>query len=561
MPIKPTWRFFYLAGCTLLVFVFLAPNFHHLVGVGLANAGAIQYYQAMSASCTDSLELEDARRFLEEAIGWDGTVARWRELLGLVYNGQGDDAESLRQLRKAVELAPHQSRIWAELGDAYDRVGQSSLAVEAYNKGAPYTDNVRLLVNLLKAAEEHISAGESSPARRNIEQALTLDPNSLWAWSQLSRPLFGPVRDALRHVREYRLFMPDDQLTRFTARAAIDLIERDIWTVDEGLNVVRVLLGRSQPSEAAKVLQVLQAQAPDDARLGSAAAEIAAQLGDPVRAAVLWEQVAKTGAAPGTAWCAAAAQWRASGQWSQAQATNKLCLQAWPDDQLALAGSQETCDQLEDPLCAQEAAGRLTGISLRNSVAQILNLDGNQVVLGPNMVLNGGFEERDWARPWLARYWEIGIWDGFQHDRAAFYVDLDRRSWSGQVSAVLIGLWRKDTELPSGAYAELIGPPILIPGQAAYVLSLYYRTEDLFGLAFLLDGRPESQTFDGTSLPATEQRWRQAVVVAVNPAPQASYIRPQLRLWGLGALWFDEVQVNLLVSPSETGGPFPISIR
>jgi tetratricopeptide (TPR) repeat protein len=524
---------------------------------------AVKYHRVMLVSGIDPSNLEDARRFLEQAIEWDATVARWHELSGLIYYRRGNSTEALQQLQTAIDLTPH-LRIWARLGDVYDARGQPALSVAAYNMGGSYSNEGRLLVNLLKLAEEQIGNGEFTLARESIEHALTLDPDNLWVWRQLSKPPLGPTPGALQQVRKYRLsHLADPRTGRFNALAAIDLVEHEVWTVDDGLNMVRVLLVRSQPSEAMQVLRVLQEQAPHDARLGGAAAEIAAQSGDPAWAAVLWEQAANAATAPGTAWCAAAEQWSASAAWAQAQAAYTRCLNGWQDDRLALLGLQEACAQLEDARCAQESAGRLAALSVQATVAQMLDTDGDQVSLGPNLALNGGFEDRDPARPSQAHRWDVGIWDGWQHDRAAFYVDLDRRPWGGQTAAILMGFWRVKTGLPSGAYAEVIAPPIAIPAHAAYVLSFFFKTDDLRGDVFVGDGLSEAQgrTFQGITLSGTEQRWKQVVVVAANPFPQDIYLRPQLRLWGLGAVWFDDVQVNLLVSPSVVGTPLPVSVR
>jgi hypothetical protein len=92
-------------------------------------------------------------------------------------------------------------------------------------------------------------------------------------------------------------------------------------------------------------------------------------------------------------------------------------------------------------------------------------------------------------------------------------------------------------------------------------LSFYYKTDDLHGLILARDGRDDASTFRDAQLPGTDGLWKQVVVVAANPLAEATYMRPQLRLWGSGAAWFDQVQVRLLLSPGMVQPAAPPSVR
>lgn len=562
-PIKSIWRSFRSGGCTLLVFVLLVLNSQHFVGVGLANIAAVKYHQAIFASGTDCSNLEDARQFLEQATGLDATVARWHELLGLIYYRQGNSTEALQQLQTAVDLAPD-PRIWAELGDVYDTREQPALSVAAYNMGTPYSNEGRLLVNLLKLAEEQIENGEFTLARESIEQALTLDPDNLWAWRQLSKPPLGPTPDVLQHIRKYRLsHLTDPRLGRFNALAAIDLVEHEVWTVDDGLNLVRVLLAQSLPAEAALVLDALQETFPSDTRpdirLSRTEAEVAGKLGDHEAAVSLLEMVIANKDDPGSAWCMLASQWLEAGRFSDARAAYTKCRNSGQDNYTALTGLHETCMHMDDQQCVNSATRQLKSeFSIPSAVAELLQIDEALVSLEPQQVINGSFEERDRPSPWLAQGWNVGIWDGHQHDRAAFYVGLDDRSTKGSVSALLAGLWRVSTEV-SSAYAEIRGPAVQIPARSAYAVSFFYQTESLQGWVFLWDGLADLVTIEyeqesgdlasGKLLPGTGGGWKQVVAIGYNAAPQSVRIVPVLRLWGTGSVWFDDVQVHTISFP------------
>lgn len=557
-------RFLNLRVAVVLACGLMAFKASYIAGALYANIGALGYAHVVSGIGHADSDLSVARGQLEVAVQLDGGIVRWRELLGVIYHTQGLEEKAQQQLQQAVLLALQEQRAWAVLGEVYDELGQPSLAVAAFEQGGQYASQERLLTTRMQWAEAQIQAGEIAAARANLDRIVALAPDALWAWAQLTAPPLGPVPEALEKTSRYRLsHMTDERQGRFLALAAVQLLDQGVWKLDDGLNAVGMLLVRDWPAEASIILRKSKMLMSEDRRVTKAQAEIATESGDLAQAAALWEHLTSSGnlAEKARASCNAAAQWYSSGDWQRARVAFAQCLGANPNDQRALVGLSGVCDVLGDTRCAAESVRHIAELSIRNTVAGMLGVASDQVILGPNLVDNGDFEDRDLIKPWLPRGGTSYIWDGFQHDRAAFYMDLDRRSWSGHAAVVIMGLWRKDTELNSGAYAELFAPPVLIPAKTTYVLSLHYKTDDLRGLVLVRDGRTESLTFLDTKLPGTDGGWKQVVLVGENPLSEAAYIRPQFRLWGLGTVWFDQVQASLLILPSAVRRPLSISIR
>jgi tetratricopeptide (TPR) repeat protein len=552
--------------------VLLALKFDLVAGALLANVASIEYLQGTVTDC--SYCMEHARQLLGQATKLE-VVARWHELLGLIYYRQGDSSEALQQLQIAVNLSPH-PRIWAEMGNVYDTRGEPDLSVTAYERGGAYANEGRLLVNLLKLVEEQIENREFTLAQERIEQVLALDSNNLWAWRQLSKPPLGPTPEAYQHIHKYRLSnLADPRLGHFNALAASDLIKHRIWTFDDGLNMTRVLLAESLPVEAALVLDELRETFPRkssaDIRLLETEAEVAGELRDHEAAALLWEIVVANKENPGSAWCMLGSQGLEDDRFSDAREAYTKCRNSGQDNYTALTGLRETCMYTGDQQCVNDATRQLESeFSILAAVAEQLQVDEASISLEPQPVINGSFEEQGRTSTWLPQDWNVGIWDGYQHDRAAFYLGLDDRSMKGDLAALLIGLWRVSTE-ESSAYAEIQGAGVQMPARSAYVMSFFYQTECLHGWIFLGDGRSDPATIEyeqesgelapGKLLPGTGRSWKQVVAIGYNATSQPVYITPVLRLWGTGSVWLDDVQIHTMSSPDINKTTYPVLIR
>ena len=99
--------------------------------------------------------LDDARRWLEQAIRNDPRSARAHALLGLVLARQNDAQGALLNLRQAYELDPHNSDCAYNYAVLLLQDGQSRAAIpilEALHQKSPRSDDI--LVNLARAYAE-----------------------------------------------------------------------------------------------------------------------------------------------------------------------------------------------------------------------------------------------------------------------------------------------------------------------------------------------------------------------------------------------------------------------
>jgi tetratricopeptide (TPR) repeat protein len=540
----------------LLILAFIALKTHTFIGALYANAGAVDVYKAAVNSCNNCSEMVSAREKYSRAVMLDGLIASWHENLGLINYQYGNYPEAARNLEAALALNSH-PRTWASLGKVYLLLNDNIRAVNAIDNGEIYSKNSDKVLARLLLAEQYIWAGDWNRARKELDAVLELSPDHLWVWTQYLKHDLVPLAKSLEKVVYYQIpYLENPTEANFYIGAAVELLDIDLWTIEDALLLSHVLLARSFLEEAYQFLLTLKIQFPDDTRIVSLEAEILSQLGDSKPSAILLEEAVKAGSISPSSWCEAGDNWSRSGAWDKAKEAMMTCLASNPKDLGGLVGLQKICKQTGDISCLQNVTSQLSRISVSATAGEMLGIPEDEISLGTDLIINGGFESPDYFSPRTPQSWVVYTWDGKQHDRAAFYFDLDNRSWSGERAGMLAGFWRLKTELPSSAYIEYVTSPVWIQANSAYVFSFFYRTEHMQGYAFIADGLSESPTFDPYNLPPTDGRWKQLALIGFNSTPEGRYIRPILRLWGLGVVWFDDVKVNHLLNPI-IGQSFP----
>jgi len=167
------------------------------------------------------------------------------------------------------------------------------------------------------------------------------------------------------------------------------------------------------------------------------------------------------------------------------------------------------------------------------------------VELGPNLVEHGGFEgwvdgsPRSWTWSDMATgdLWNKGIFIGGADGLEAY---------SGSVARVN-GLWlqhRQDKEPGRSGYWQ--ADPITLTTASPYVLSFYYRTERTPDNAATIWVSYDTQVlFSGDHpLPATDGNWWLFAIVGWNRSAGEAAVRPLLRSFAPGQVWFDDVQLR-----------------
>ena len=181
-------------------------------------------------------------------------------------------------------------------------------------------------------------------------------------------------------------------------------------------------------------------------------------------------------------------------------------------------------------------------------VATLLDLPPDAVQLGPELLANGafgGYQPLTRRVPaWQAHYWRDGTVVNFGlfvlgvdaapdlPNRAALRVSTIYRENNPDRKGTRAGFW----------YAE----PITLTAQTAYVFHFAYRTHGLEGhgpALFLTEARDVMFRND-RDFAASEGQWRRVTVVGWNQSEHEQTVRPLLRMWAHGDVWFTDVSMR-----------------
>jgi tetratricopeptide (TPR) repeat protein len=95
-------------------------------------AEVLNYYGYMLAE--QGVRLDQAADLVKRALAQDANNSAYLDSLGWTYYKQNRLAEAREFLLKAVARSPHDPTILGHLGDVYNRMGQTSLAIETWKK-------------------------------------------------------------------------------------------------------------------------------------------------------------------------------------------------------------------------------------------------------------------------------------------------------------------------------------------------------------------------------------------------------------------------------------------
>ena len=162
-----------------------------------------------------------------------------------------DPAAAADSLRHAIELLPGQPRPVYLLGEALERSGKRSEAIEQYRAAAalaPKDDAILFALARTLLADAQIPAGESG-----FRQLLALKPDSAPAQLGLAESLLGQQKtaEAVDLLRDYLQKVPDDSHARFERAAAL----QDLNRFDESLRELDRLDERIPPTAEALKLR------------------------------------------------------------------------------------------------------------------------------------------------------------------------------------------------------------------------------------------------------------------------------------------------------------------
>lgn len=526
---------------------------------------------------------------LQAALAWDPRHRAARRGLARAYAAQNRPELALEALRPALSAFPNDPLLWLEWGDLQDMQGNAEAAVKAYERGHVGNRTTPLIVNYLKLADAQVVQGSGELAIRFWQRVLALDPSNLAARYRLWRALGDMAAAAeqmtwLRHFPAESVRVPVDldfRLPRAQGETMARLVEEGIWDAALLHRVVRAQAARFADGleglMTEQLLRALEGRRPLDPWIRFARAEVWHRRGEWEAAAALYRalleesledpraelrlgMVAESRAAAGSPEALQEAAW-----WYRAYRDRA------PLDLLGLRRWVEACEALARQgvaaaACAGSAAGRREledRTEDRALVAQLLGIPVERLILGPNLVENGGFEA--WAEGGPVGWswsdmsnrppWDPGLFLGGAEELDAY---------AGRRAARVDGLWVAREEGREAARAGYWAAKVPLQPGGLYLLSFAYRADLAPGawVGVWVSDRPEVLFAGDRPLPDTGGAWRRAVLLGWNRAAEGT-IAVLLRLWGEGTVLFDEVAVREVqgADPAALGAlSFPILV-
>ncbi len=516
--------------------------------------------------------LDQALRNYHAAIAWDSTNAHaWRRL-GEVYLTLGQNDAARDALTRAVELRPHSYLYQLLLGDAYDGLGASREALDAWTAGRGGTlRRDGILVNGTKIASAHVQAGDPLSAVPILrDTVLRVDPDNLFALAVVvtaydsavegDHPLADPYREGTRYPSRRALAQGSDaRLAEYQAQGAILLHRFGYWDEQVTAGTARywAMLGNPASVHLARALHESEPAREEWVLL---LAEALVRCGRPSEAVDLLADPRLAGSPSVLRWRATAQLQRArtgmnEEQWAAAREAIGAYAAVAADDLWPLAVETEVEFALGQTEAAEASASALVrrteGVDVA-SAAQMLNLRVDEVVLGDNLVVNGDFSTWDAGAPsgWIwsdmatGDPWNLGLYVGGADDVRAL----------GDQSVWVQGVWQQsDPEKHASRAGYWLfdaseGDRRQLPVEvgATYIVSLDYLVEDggqPLPTIWLSDEESPCWKND-KRLDWTAGEWRHAAWVCGPASSDDDPLRPLVRLFGTGLAMFDNLQVR-----------------
>ncbi|MEI7904542.1 MAG: DUF2723 domain-containing protein, partial [Candidatus Firestonebacteria bacterium] len=140
----------------------------------LARSMAATYYYFCGEYFRIKGRKEDAKLAYAKAAGIGADDQTILDLLGALYQQEGNIGDALVSSKKAVELDPYSSEMWNNYGAALSKAGRNTEALEAYAKAVKLNGRVVTYYNNLAAA--YFNTGNPAKALEVYNSAAALNP-------------------------------------------------------------------------------------------------------------------------------------------------------------------------------------------------------------------------------------------------------------------------------------------------------------------------------------------------------------------------------------------------
>jgi tetratricopeptide (TPR) repeat protein len=346
---------------------------------------------------------------------------------------------------------------------------------------------------------------------------------------------------------------PDARLDDYQVQALTGAVTAGWWSQETLLNVVSYRVWKDQGSRTEKLLQTLLTDLPvAEKDLRFYLAEMYQRRGDWEKADQTYRQILEQAPDHAEVYLRLGMVAEARCRQSKAEGTAYEDAIGWykkyyelrPDDLLGLkklVSMAELAGLSEASSLQARFQSQIAPVSV---IANSLGLSSDTIRLGQNLVINGDFESWEQIDPagWYIPRKTVGE---IPWNEALYEMASDRMiSWQGN-SLRISGIWSQQfPEKRSNWTGYRRFEEVPVKKTRLYLISLLYRTE----------GSPDQAAvnitfFDGNQkLPPTNGNWHQIVIITKSTAES---IRPFVRLFSSGNVWYDEIQVRELGLPAE----------
>jgi tetratricopeptide (TPR) repeat protein len=477
------------------------------------------------------------------------------------------DLEALNpgiQVMEEWRRAGYTAEGFVNVGKAAQAAGRDEEAGEWYERAlrlAPGWDEPYRLLGGTPKGNEMTLAYLSQGGAEAVQKANRLQPGNLyvnyqlWEQAQEAGDLVSAAayRETLAYFPLEAIDPADEQLLDYAAEVIPALLEEGLWDRGKTLRVVSFLVWQhSRATGTERLLQQLVERYPGEPEWPFYLAELYHRRGDLDRAEPGYRQSLVVDPAYAQAYLRLGMVAEAKSRTSDPKPRERLEEAAWwyerynemaPDDLWGLKKVVELHQALDRPEAAAQREELAVRTDDRRVVAEMLGVPLESVELGPNLVENGGFEE------WIGnvpKSWRFRAYLGQGEDKGLYAPGLDSLAGTGDTSRIE-GLWGGLMDDGTSTYGEYEGTDFTLSSGNDYLISLWYRTQfPESGIGLIAVGefsKSGGRLLTHTPLEDSSGRWH-LVSVLVQGLSQDMSVGPLIRNWGLGDIWFDEVQVR-----------------
>ena len=194
-------------------------------------------YQRLGTALQTAGRLDEALQNYEKATAIRPSWGTWSNM-GTLYYWRGEHGKTVEAFEQAIALAPNKPDLYANLGDALKKLGQSGRAADSYRRAIEQvrkllTVNEHDPLNVAALALYQAKLGQGTMAEASITKAVGLSPKDgevlyvravVYALAGDTSNACGAIAEALAHGKSAEEIRHADELTTVHGCAAYDRV-------------------------------------------------------------------------------------------------------------------------------------------------------------------------------------------------------------------------------------------------------------------------------------------------------------------------------------------------